>query len=285
MYSDSLFLSLLLSPSVISPVVFPESSLTPENLSTVLDIMSDDLWEWFGRHVNTPESELERIKGQYTSDKECKQALIHSFISSHPAPSWSLVASALYHTESLKALDRLQQLFPTGKVFCDPLSLCSPLQWLEVLCKFTVCSLVLVYIDFPCRKIPLPADLQARDETRPHSTRPRQVANVWHGWQWQDVFPRCTARTSPSRHPMQHSTDEKTHRGRVHGRRRGKALDDSDSRRTARQDRRSHQVTNSPATDGGTEQWWPSLPRPAASPHHSQPVSSANSRENEELHV
>ena len=119
MYSNSLFLSLLLSPSVISPVVFPESSLTPENLSTVLDVMSDDLWEWFGRCVNTPESELERIKGQYTSDRECKQALIHSFISSHPAPSWSLVAWALYQTESLKALDRLQQLFPTGKVFCS----------------------------------------------------------------------------------------------------------------------------------------------------------------------
>ena len=130
MYSDSLFLSLLLSPSVISPVLFPESSLTPENLSTVLDVMSDGLWEKFGRYVNTPESELERIKGQYTSDRERKQALIHSFISSHPAPSWSLVASALYQIELFydadgsghKALDRLQQLFPTGKVFCVPLS-------------------------------------------------------------------------------------------------------------------------------------------------------------------
>ena len=126
MYSDSLFLSLLLSPSVIYPVVFPESSLTPENLSTVLDVMSDGRWERFGRFVNTPESELERIKGQYTSDRECKQALIHSFISSHPAPSWSLVAWALYQIGSLsgddgnchKALDRLQQLFPTGKIFC-----------------------------------------------------------------------------------------------------------------------------------------------------------------------
>ena len=108
----------------ISPVVFLESSLTPENLSTVLDVMSDGRWKTFGLCVNTPESELERIKGQYTSDRERKQALIHSFISSHPAPSWSLVASALYLTEylenedgsCLKALDLLQQLFPTGTV-------------------------------------------------------------------------------------------------------------------------------------------------------------------------
>ena len=119
MYSDSLFLSLLLSLSVISHVVFPESSLTPENLSTVLDVMSDGQWKWFGRYVNTPESELERIKGQYTSYRECKQALT-SFLSSHPAPSWSLVAWALYQTGSHKALDRLQQFFPTGKIFCVP---------------------------------------------------------------------------------------------------------------------------------------------------------------------
>ena len=124
LYCDSLFLSLLLSSSVFSPVVFPESSLTPRNLSTVLDVMSDGRWERFGCCVNTPASELQRIKGQYTSDRKCKQALVYSFISSHPAPSWSLVAWALYQTEylgnqdgsCLKALDLLQQLFPTGTV-------------------------------------------------------------------------------------------------------------------------------------------------------------------------
>ena len=110
--------------------MFLESSLTPENLSTVLDVMSDSQWERFGCCVNIPESELERIKGQYTSDRECKQALVHCFISSHPAPSWTLVASALYKTvifigadgSTHKALDRLQQLFPTGKIFRAPLS-------------------------------------------------------------------------------------------------------------------------------------------------------------------
>ena len=103
--------------------MFPEASLTPENLSTVLDIMSNGLWRWFGAYANIPESERDRIKAQCTSDRECKQALIHSFISSHPAPSWTLVAWALYMTEGeegdgscLRALDRLQQLFPTGTV-------------------------------------------------------------------------------------------------------------------------------------------------------------------------
>ena len=108
----------------LPPVVFPEPSLTPENLSTVLDITSDSMWRRFGDYINIPGSELNRIRGQCTSDRECKQALIHTFLSSHPAPSWTLVAWALYITEyleedssCLRALDHLQQLFPTGTVF------------------------------------------------------------------------------------------------------------------------------------------------------------------------
>ena len=81
--------------------------------------MSDDLWRKFGAYVNIPDSELNRIKEQCTSARECKQVLIDFFLSSHPAPSWTLVAWALYTTENgdgscLKALDLLQQLFPTG---------------------------------------------------------------------------------------------------------------------------------------------------------------------------
>ena len=108
----------------LPPVVFPEPSFTPENLSTVLDIMSDSLWKMFGVYTNIPQSELSRIWGQCTSDRECKQALIHTFLSSHPAPSWTLVEWALYMTDylgeddtCLRALYHLQQLFPTGTVF------------------------------------------------------------------------------------------------------------------------------------------------------------------------
>ena len=103
--------------------MFPESSLTPDNLSTVLDNMKDRLWEEFSRYVNTPDSEVKRIRRQCSSNKDCKQAVIRYFISNHPAPSWTLVARALYEmgrlygSEScLRSLDRLQQLFPTGTV-------------------------------------------------------------------------------------------------------------------------------------------------------------------------
>ena len=105
----------------VSPVVFPELSLTSHNLSTVLDSMDDGLWELFSRCVNIPQSEVERIRSKYSSDKERKQAAIDYLISSHPAPSWKLVANTLYQMVILtvddnphRALAHLQQLFPTG---------------------------------------------------------------------------------------------------------------------------------------------------------------------------
>ena len=105
----------------VSPVVFPELSLTSHNLSTVLDSMDDDLWNWFSGDVNIPQSEVERIRSKYSSLKERKQAAIDYLISSHPAPSWRLVARVLYQMGRYvpddsphRALAHLQQLFPTG---------------------------------------------------------------------------------------------------------------------------------------------------------------------------
>ena len=90
-----------------------------------IDIMKDWLWYEFGLYVNIPTSELERIRSQYSSNREYKHAVIDLFISKHPAPSWTLVAHTLYKmggggsggddgVSCLKSLDLLQQLFPTG---------------------------------------------------------------------------------------------------------------------------------------------------------------------------
>ena len=97
--------------------VFPEPSLTPHNLSTVLHSLEDGKWMQFGICANMPYSELSNIQSQYDSQREYKQAVCHSLISDHPAPSWDLVAHALYQMGSdgsHRALEHLQQLFPTG---------------------------------------------------------------------------------------------------------------------------------------------------------------------------
>ena len=120
-----------MSPS-LSPVMFPELSLTSHNLSTVLRSMDDDKWDNFSRYVNIPVSQRQKIKSQYSSAKERKQAAIDYLISSHPAPSWRLVAHALYQMakygrqsdSSHRALDDLQQLFPTGTLHIRVCNIC-----------------------------------------------------------------------------------------------------------------------------------------------------------------
>ena len=106
--------------------VFPDSSLSSENLSTVLDTMEDRLWYYFSQYVNIPDSESEKIKVEYSSDRERKHAIIPHLISTHPSLSWRLVANALYQmvvagyggVSSHRALDHLQQKFPTGNTYC-----------------------------------------------------------------------------------------------------------------------------------------------------------------------
>ena len=113
------------TPSLSHLCVFPDSSLSSENLSTVLDSMKDSLWDIFSDYVNIPAFEREKIKGQYSSDRERKQAVIPHLISTHPSLSWRLVANALYQmvtgyggVSCHRALDHLQQKFPTGNTYC-----------------------------------------------------------------------------------------------------------------------------------------------------------------------
>ena len=127
-------LTFSLSPSIsvsVSPCVLPDPSLTPENLSSVLDSMKDWLWDVFSQYVNIPQCEIDEIKGQYSSDRERKQAIVPHLISTHPSLSWRVVAHALYQVvicpyvvvygvdadSSHRALDHLQQKFPTGNTY------------------------------------------------------------------------------------------------------------------------------------------------------------------------
>ena len=108
--------------------MFPDPSLTPENLSSVLDIMADELWVVFSQCVNIPESEIAKIRKQSYSRRECKLAVSPHLISTHPSLSWRLVAHVLYRMVPLygysgadschEALDHLQQKFPTGNTYC-----------------------------------------------------------------------------------------------------------------------------------------------------------------------
>ena len=102
-------------------LVSTDPTLTPDNLTRVLEIMEDGRWYVFAAYINLPDSEQDKIMSQHASDRDRKLALPHVFISAHPTPSWELVAHALYQVgrdgdSCHRALEYLQQHFPTGAV-------------------------------------------------------------------------------------------------------------------------------------------------------------------------
>ena len=109
----------MITSSYTPCLVSTDPTLTPDNLTKVLEIMGDVLWDYFADYINLPDSE--QIRSQHASDRDRKLALPHVFISAHPTPSWELVAHALYQMGVLddsyhRALEYLQQHFPTGTV-------------------------------------------------------------------------------------------------------------------------------------------------------------------------
>ena len=55
-------------------------------------------WNHLGAHILTdvPQSIRREINGKYSNDTQRKQAMLEEWWSHHPAPSWMLVANALY---------------------------------------------------------------------------------------------------------------------------------------------------------------------------------------------
>ena len=53
-------------------------------------------WEDLGLYLHVPSSIRNEIKKKYSDDTQCKQAMLEEWRNHHPAPSWMLVANALY---------------------------------------------------------------------------------------------------------------------------------------------------------------------------------------------
>ena len=71
-----------------------EATLTVANLCGVLEEVEE--WESLSYYLDVPGSIQREIKEEYSNVKECKQAVLEEWRNHHPAPSWMLVANALY---------------------------------------------------------------------------------------------------------------------------------------------------------------------------------------------
>ena len=63
-----------------------DSSLTIRNLFSALQSVAD--WKWLGQWLDVPRSRRDVISG--------KELMVEEWLQNHPAPSWKLVAWALY---------------------------------------------------------------------------------------------------------------------------------------------------------------------------------------------
>ena len=125
-YHDSLSLSL---PGILSPIIVcqcfvlivvlfslfyfscSDSTLTLQNLLTLLKSVSD--WSGLGMLLDVPKS-----RRAVMTEKE---SMLEEWLKNHPAPSWKLVAWALYRRRGLTEHNVLKQLYGkhvTGMWLC-----------------------------------------------------------------------------------------------------------------------------------------------------------------------
>ena len=107
----------------MSHLLSPEPNLTLHNLISVLEgVAEDEDWEYLAMFMNLPSSKWSHIDDQIQTYKLCKEESLKEFLKSHPAPSWWVVAEALYfmgwHMDNPAyhtALERVLSMYPTGE--------------------------------------------------------------------------------------------------------------------------------------------------------------------------
>ena len=87
-------------------------------MQSALDTLPDTEWKPFGRDIDVPDSKLNEIQSQFSTDGERKGAVFSVYLTEHPQPTWEHVSDVLYRFSGVQyhsVLDRLQSMFPTGE--------------------------------------------------------------------------------------------------------------------------------------------------------------------------
>ena len=94
--------------------MFSDDTLTATNLFKVLGIVTD----WFGDggltdQMSVPVSEVPDL----LDEAERKEKFLTTWVETHPAPSWKVVAEALYRLGEHRILLDVKKNYITGKCF------------------------------------------------------------------------------------------------------------------------------------------------------------------------
>ena len=97
----------------------PEPSLTLDNLTSVFDgVENMDGISGVAAWLHIPDSKQDELQQQYDR-QQIKRAFSAYFMSHHPAPSWLIVANALWRTKQHGALEVVQKLYLKGDICAD----------------------------------------------------------------------------------------------------------------------------------------------------------------------
>ena len=91
-----------------------DSTLTPTNLLTALTAVED--WSTMGLswRLHVPDSVTTEIRQQTSDATQQKKTLLEMWLRDHPAPSWAVVAEALYQEEEHGVLEQVKKTYITG---------------------------------------------------------------------------------------------------------------------------------------------------------------------------
>ena len=89
--------------------------MTLANLSSILDRVQDVAIDAVGHYLQIPLSKQEELR-QQNDIRQLHIAWSSYFVSHHPAPSWRIVALALWGARELEALKVIQKLYLEGEL-------------------------------------------------------------------------------------------------------------------------------------------------------------------------
>ena len=99
--------------------VSPDSTMTVDNVTQILNKISGDKWEKvMGAHrggLEIPMPLLEEIQKRYSTDTEKNHACADYYVNCHPQAEWEYLTARLYVTEEFALARESKSFMSTGK--------------------------------------------------------------------------------------------------------------------------------------------------------------------------
>ena len=106
MYCD-IHISFLPYPSTSDP------SLTPHNVSQVMEVVSQGEWRYVGGLLSVPQSILYKIGVECSSPDEKVSAVTNYLATIIPGITWETIATVLYYCDEERAVERAKPYLHT----------------------------------------------------------------------------------------------------------------------------------------------------------------------------